>query len=71
MTGGENRRSPAQMEKPDIYIDEKGCQLEPTWKDIEVRALELGDFRLHQEIKDQDLYAKEAHTTRNAVNPSI
>ena len=33
---------------------------EPTWKQIEPRALELGNSRLHRKVQAEDLFASEA-----------
>ena len=42
--------------------DKDGTLKEPTWKQIEPRALELGDSRLHRKVQGEDLFAREAHS---------
>ena len=37
-----------------------GALKEPTWKQIEPRALELGNSRLHRKVQGEDLFAREA-----------
>lgn len=34
---------------------------EPTWKQIETRAIELGNYRLHRMVHGEDLFAREAN----------
>lgn len=43
-----------------VFKDERGKILEPTWKQIEPRALALGENRLYRMIQGQDLFASEA-----------
>ena len=44
---------------------ERGAVVEPTWKQIESRALELGESRLHRLVQGQDLFAREAQYHRS------
>lgn len=51
--------------------DKDGTLKEPTWKQIEPRALELGDSRLHRKVQGEDLFAREAQfhpSCRNSFN---
>ena len=43
-----------------VFKDNRGVTLEPTWKQIELRALALGDNRLFRKVQGQDLFAREA-----------
>ncbi|KAK3700755.1 hypothetical protein QZH41_010937 [Actinostola sp. cb2023] len=43
-----------------VFKDNTGATREPTWKQIEPRALALGNNRLHRMVQDQDLFAREA-----------
>ena len=44
-----------------VFKDKDGTLKEPTWKQIEPRALELGLHRLHRMVQDEDLFAREAN----------
>jgi hypothetical protein len=44
-----------------VFKDNDGVLKEPTWKQIEPRALELGNIRLHRIVQGEDLFAREAH----------
>ena len=44
-----------------MFKDKDGVLQEPTWKQIESRALELGNRRLHRMVQGEDLFAREAH----------
>lgn len=41
-------------------FDEEGATKEPTWKQIECRALELKNYHLHRIVYGEDLFAREA-----------
>jgi len=43
-----------------VFKDKDGALKEPTWKQIEPRALELGNSRLHRKVQGEDLFAREA-----------
>ena len=43
-----------------VFKDKKGMLKEPTWKQIETRALELGDSSLYGRVQGEDLFAREA-----------
>lgn len=43
-----------------VFKDNRGVTLEPTWKQIEPRALAMGDNRLFRKVQGQDLFAREA-----------
>lgn len=43
-----------------IFKDKDGAPKEPTWKQIEPRALELGNSRLHRKVQGKDLFARDA-----------
>ena len=43
-----------------IFKGKDGALKEPTWKQIEPRALELGNNRLHRKVQGEDLFAREA-----------
>ena len=54
-----------------MFKDKDGTLKEPTWKQIEPRALELGDSRLHRKVQGEDLFAREAQfhpSCRNSFN---
>ncbi len=44
-----------------VYKDRDGALKEPTWKQIEPRALELGLHRLHRMVRGEDLFVREAN----------
>ena len=44
-----------------VFKDKDGTLKEPTWKQIEPRALELGLHRLQRMVQDEDLFAREAN----------
>ena len=44
-----------------VYKNLGGNFKEPTWKQIELRALELGLHRLYCKVHGEDLFAKEAN----------
>lgn len=44
-----------------VFKDKDGVLKEPTWKQIEPRALELGLHHLHRMVQGEDLFAKEAN----------
>ena len=47
-----------------VFKDNQGVKLDPTWKQIDPRALAMGDNRLFHKVQDQDLFAREAkHST--------
>ena len=53
------------------FKNNDGGLKEPTWKQIESRALELGNHRLHRMVHGEDLFAKEAQfhsTCRKSFN---
>lgn len=43
-----------------MFKDKDGALKELTWKQIEPRALELGNSRLHRKVQGEDLFAREA-----------
>ena len=43
-----------------FFKDNRGVTLEPTWKQIEPRALAMGDNRLFRKVQGQDLFVREA-----------
>ena len=43
-----------------VFKDNRGVTLEPTWKQIEPRALAMGDNRLFRKVQGQDPFAREA-----------
>ena len=54
-----------------MFKDKDGTLKEPTWKQIEPRALELGNSRLHHKAQGEDLFAREAQfhpSCRNSFN---
>ena len=54
-----------------MFKDKDGTLKEPTWKQIEPRALELGNSRLHRKVQSEDLFAREAQfypSCRNSFN---
>ena len=60
-----------QCTKLPMFKDKDGTLKEPTWKQIEPRALELGDSRLHRTVQGEDLFAREAQfhsSCRNSFN---
>ena len=60
-----------QCSKFPMFKDKDGTLKEPTWKQIEPRALELGDSRLHRKVQGEDLFAREAQfhpSCRNSFN---
>lgn len=44
-----------------VFMDKGGALKEPTWKQIEPRALELGLHCLHRMVQGEDLFAREAN----------
>ena len=42
-----------------VFKNKDGALKEPTWKQIEPRALELGNSRLHRKVQGKDLFARE------------
>lgn len=44
-----------------VFKDAKGCLKQPSWKQIEPRALELGNRRLYRMVQGEDLFARGAH----------
>ena len=54
-----------------MFKDKDGTLKEPTWKQIEPWALELGNSRLHHKVQGKDLFAREAQfhpSCRNSFN---
>ena len=43
-----------------VFKDKDGALKKPTWKQIEPRALELGNSRLNRKVQGEDLFAREA-----------
>ena len=43
-----------------VFKDKDGALKEPTGKQIEPRALELGNSHLHRKVQGEDLFAREA-----------
>lgn len=43
-----------------MFKDKDGALKEPSWKQIEPRALELDNSRLHRKVQGEDLFAREA-----------
>ena len=43
-----------------MFKDKDGALKEPTWKQIESRALELGNSSLYRKVLGEDLFAREA-----------
>ena len=43
-----------------MFKDKDGALKEPTGKQIEPRALELGNSHLHRKVQGEDLFAREA-----------
>ncbi len=54
-----------------VFKDKDGTLKEPTWKQVEPRALELGNIHLHRIVQGEDLFAREAQfhqTCRRSFN---
>lgn len=54
-----------------VFKDKEGALREPTWKQIEPRALELGHSSLYRMVQGEDLFAREAQfhqSCRKAFN---
>lgn len=54
-----------------VFKDKDGTMREPSWKQVEVKALALGDNRLFRMVQGEDLFAREAHfhpSCRNKFN---
>uniref|UniRef100_A0ABM0MB20 Phospholipase B-like n=1 Tax=Saccoglossus kowalevskii TaxID=10224 RepID=A0ABM0MB20_SACKO len=45
-----------------VFKDKSGTLYEPIWKQIESRALEVGNIRLHRMVQGEDLFAREANS---------
>lgn len=48
-----------------VFKDKDGALKDPTWKQIEPRALELGLHQLHRLVQGEDLFAREANFHRS------
>lgn len=54
-----------------VFKEKDGTLKEPTWKQVEPRALELGNLHLHRMVQGEDLFAREAQfhqTCRRSFN---